>query len=372
MSETTTDNSRRRRIAIVGRSRDVLETYCGSLAGFALAHGREVLCCAPGFPSGKASEGVLAGTMLSGVAADSDDPRSFAGAETRKALAQTLDDWRPDIVLACGTAPLASLPAGRRNEGMARACLLIPEDDHAPRTETWLRRWPLMRRLSGCNLVLVSDHALAEALMASRLGQEGTRVVVTPGRGCATGTIPPVDLPTLADGLRIVLLDDGCDEAFLASFTTAAEKLSPRSAASRFIVAREALYATAGHDAADGEGPVSTQTYQPGNEAAVIREAHVIVQGRAAAPYPFAFLTALATGRPVIARDTPAMREAVDEVVNGILVDGDQPAALTKAIEMVLRRPDLLVSMARASRAKAERKFDSAIVNAVILAAIDA
>ncbi len=367
-SQTSVANPR---VAFVGRSREALETYGGSLVQYTLGQSSAVLCVAPGFPLGQAREGVLAGAILSDLAADPDDARSFASSAARRSLASTLSDWQPDIVVACGTAALDALGRRRRRSGPFTACILTPEDDQAVKTGSWLRPWPLPRRLGGCDAVFVNNHELARALEDGQRGARGTRIIVTPGRGPVVAALENCPLPALDNGLSFVLFDDGRDEAFLAAFRSAAEAISSRSDQAKFVIAREALYATASDEPGDGGG-ATVRTYEPGSEHTVIRDAHVIVQGRAATPYPFAFLTALAAGRPVIARDTPALRDAVDEVVNGILISGDEPRALTKAVGALLRRPDLLASMARASRAKAQRRFDAAVINRDILAALQA
>ena len=76
----------------------------------------------------------------------------------------------------------------------------------------------------------------------------------------------------------------------------------------------------------------------------------------------------LTRGRPVIASALAGCRDAVDERVNGILVAPGDTAALSAAIESVLKRPDLIPAMSRASRLKAERRFDVAEVNRSVLA----
>ena len=73
---------------------------------------------------------------------------------------------------------------------------------------------------------------------------------------------------------------------------------------------------------------------------------------------------ALAAGRPVIVADIPGSRETVDERVNGCLVEPGNAGELAGAMESFLKRPDLIPAMARASRLKAERKFDVRDVNA--------
>jgi glycosyltransferase involved in cell wall biosynthesis len=78
-------------------------------------------------------------------------------------------------------------------------------------------------------------------------------------------------------------------------------------------------------------------------------------------------LEALAMGRPVITTNAPGCRDTVDERVNGCLVSPGDPAALAAAMQTFLKRPDLIPHLARASRAKAERRFDATAVNATLI-----
>jgi glycosyltransferase involved in cell wall biosynthesis len=77
-------------------------------------------------------------------------------------------------------------------------------------------------------------------------------------------------------------------------------------------------------------------------------------------------LEALACGRPIITTDIPGCRETVDVRVNGLLIPPRDTDALAAAICNVIDRPELLASMARASRLKAERLFDVREVNALL------
>ena len=68
--------------------------------------------------------------------------------------------------------------------------------------------------------------------------------------------------------------------------------------------------------------------------------------------------TALAVVRPVLVTDAACHRDFVDGGSNGWLVPGCDAVALTAGMTAVLKRPDLLAGMARASRMKAERRLD--------------
>jgi glycosyltransferase involved in cell wall biosynthesis len=74
---------------------------------------------------------------------------------------------------------------------------------------------------------------------------------------------------------------------------------------------------------------------------------------------PMAILEAMATGRAIVAGDAPGCRSVVEDGVNGILVPPGAPAALAVAMEQFLEDPSLVVSMGHASRARAERLYDS-------------
>jgi glycosyltransferase involved in cell wall biosynthesis len=81
-------------------------------------------------------------------------------------------------------------------------------------------------------------------------------------------------------------------------------------------------------------------------------------------------LTALASGRPVIATRGPGRTLLIDEHVNGCLVAPCDGGELSAAVQLLARRPELLAAMGRASRLKAERQLDARPINGVLLAAL--
>ncbi|MBI1383794.1 MAG: glycosyltransferase [Rhizobiales bacterium] len=85
--------------------------------------------------------------------------------------------------------------------------------------------------------------------------------------------------------------------------------------------------------------------------------AHVFVLPARLDQVPEVAVEALAVGRPIVATDVPAHRVLVDEPVNGVFVAPNDVAALADGMAYCLRRPDLVASMSRASRTKAERLF---------------
>ena len=82
---------------------------------------------------------------------------------------------------------------------------------------------------------------------------------------------------------------------------------------------------------------------------------------------PRSVLEAMAMGRAIITTNMPGCRETVSQGVNGYLVPTHDPEALATAMERFIRNSDLVVEMGRASRKKAEEKFDVRVVNNLIL-----
>jgi len=73
---------------------------------------------------------------------------------------------------------------------------------------------------------------------------------------------------------------------------------------------------------------------------------------------PKVLIEAAACGRPVITTDHPGCRDAIEPGITGLLVPVRDPKALASAIQELINDPERCISMGRAGRALAERKFD--------------
>ena len=98
---------------------------------------------------------------------------------------------------------------------------------------------------------------------------------------------------------------------------------------------------------------------------------HVFVLPARGDAIPHALIEAIAMGRPVITSTSRGCRVVVREAGNGLLVPPGDAGALAGAMARLLQRPDLIPSMARASRQLAESQFDSRRINALLLSALD-
>lgn len=98
---------------------------------------------------------------------------------------------------------------------------------------------------------------------------------------------------------------------------------------------------------------------------------HVFVLPARGDAIPHSLIEAIAMGRPVITSTARGCRVAVRNGSNGALVPMGDASALAAAMARLLLRPDLIPSMARASRKLAETQFDSRRISERLIAALD-
>jgi glycosyltransferase involved in cell wall biosynthesis len=104
-----------------------------------------------------------------------------------------------------------------------------------------------------------------------------------------------------------------------------------------------------------------------------INRVHCVVLPSYREGTPRSLLEGAAMGRPLIATDVPGCREVVEHGVNGWLCQARDAADLARyMIKMMNTNDATLQMMATASRSKAERQFDEAIVVGRYLKAINA
>ncbi|QQQ30507.1 glycosyltransferase family 4 protein [Chryseobacterium indoltheticum] len=99
------------------------------------------------------------------------------------------------------------------------------------------------------------------------------------------------------------------------------------------------------------------------NMVQIYQDSHIVILPSYREGMPKTLIEACAVGRPIITTDAIGCRECVDEGVNGFKVPVYSIKELADAIEKLLLHPDLIKTMGRESRLKAEKEFD---VNQVI------
>ena len=291
-----------------------------------------------------------------------------------KTLKEILQDWQPDCVLGYGANALTFSAAAAKRAGVRRVvslCNELPDflkpivEDGGQPTRAAFRR---ALGLSDCVIFHNSDHP--RAIQEQQLMAADKKVVVVAGRGVDVETQDVADLPDLSDGLVFVMVSRFDAVRGVLDFVQAARRVSGHAKSAKFVLAGQPGRDDINLAALGFKGPQFEVIAGDVDLRTVLSRGHVCVHPSHAEGMPPAVLEALALGRPIITTDGPGCRETVDETVNGYLVQRGDVGALTAAMDALLKRPDLIPAMARASRLKAERRFDVRQVNAALIDAL--
>jgi glycosyltransferase involved in cell wall biosynthesis len=197
-------------------------------------------------------------------------------------------------------------------------------DVELARRAPWAARWVLRR----ARLVLAASEFLAEE--ARRLGAHEVRVIPT-----------GVDLPpTIEDP------DDPPHVLF-------AGRLSPEKGVEDFLRATEGM-----RRVVVGSGPVHVPEgvgpVPPAKLGSYYERAAVVCVPSRREGYGMVAREAMAYGRPVVATRVGGLVDAVDDDVNGLLVDR---SGLRLAVQRLLAEPALRSRLGKAAREKAQREW---------------
>jgi glycosyltransferase involved in cell wall biosynthesis len=381
-----------KRVAVVAPDLASLQRLRGDLLAAMVAARHRVLCLVPdvgGKPSKpadvaaaaarKAQRDELAKALSVDIATypmQPGRPGLFGESGALKSLVGQLTEYRPHLVLGYGPkSMLLAMRAGAKAKIGRRVALVSSlgpafETDSTPHW-TWRRLYT--KGLAAAHAVIFHNGEDQRRLAKLGMLPKQLELHTVTGAGVDLERFPVQPLPPLSgtggQGLVFLLLGRTDAVKGVAEFKEAAKALAERSPHSRFIVAGPA------GDAAAALSPTAGSTLELIGDVADVRpllaQAHVVVVPSYAEGMSRVALEALASGRPLITSDIAGARETVDERVNGVLVAPRDVKALTAAMESFLKRPDLIPSMARASRLKAERRFDVRTVNAKILKVLD-
>lgn len=296
-------------------------------------------------------------------------PRSLSDRNAVRALSQVLSEWRAHAVLGWGgkAAALAAL-AGRRAD-VARTVMFMDglADAVGSGDPSWAWRW-LLRPALGAATTLVTTTAPDRHLLARRgLATVATPVLALPPASVRLDRTAVMPLP----GSHPLTLLALCGNEAAGGATTLVEALASLPAEQRpaVVLAGPAVEdpGAVPRDRLAASG-VSFTSDTLIDTATALARSHAVIDLSPRAGNPVGLARALACGRPIIASDVPGNRELVDAKVNGLLFDPADAASLAIALRSFTRRAELLPAMARAARAKAERRLDSRDVDGRIIA----
>jgi glycosyltransferase involved in cell wall biosynthesis len=268
---------------------------------------------------------------------------------------------------------LAALAAARLRD--VRSVTLVSQLPPAllggPGKPGWSWRRLLRLGLEATHAAVFHNSEAARRLAELGLLPDGLDVRLVDGGGVDLAHFSAEPLPPIDDGPTFVMIAALAESKGVREFCAAAAQVRAMAPAARFILV--------GPDAA-GPGAIDRIALAAAAGATVdivaeqadirpwLARAHAFVLPSHAEGLSRTLLEALATGRPVIASNIPGCREAVDERINGVLVPPGDAGALAAAMLGLLRRSEQLPIMARASRLKAERRFDARVVNRELMA----
>ena len=284
-----------------------------------------------------------------------DDWRTIA------AVKSALTAWAPDTVVAYGGQSMVHGALAAKGAGAERIILVIdalPEHRFADQLGPGeMPVWRYGQALRACHHAIFYSHADVALLRKLAVVPPSLPVSVLPGFGVALEGKGESPLPPLADGIVFLMVAALEQRHGVREYCAAAARVRKRAPNTRIVLAGMGQTTGPGAvDAAELAACADVEFHEDVSARPELLEAcHVFVYPSVADGMPQPVLDAMAAGRPLIVADVPGCRAAVDERVNGCLFEPRNAEALAEAMESYLKRPDLIPSMARASRAKAER-----------------
>lgn len=369
------------RVAIIAEDQAALAGPQAALIQALLAGGADVMALYPdsehrGPPPGEPQAGDGPGQLtFARFRLDDSEHLPFRWRSAVTSLPALLADWQPTTVFASGPRTAAHGAIAGRASG-ARQVILMAGGLVRPAGGDGMRRgWiggELQRRrrvqaIRASDLVVLGSASDCDALLADRSLSHTQRRLVLAGPGIDIAAFPELPLPSIAGGLGLLMTVAGTDSPEAAHVIAAAALVQARAPNARLVLAaldQTGSRADAGSGFAVFGGPGSTAASSRGTIANVHAVVHWCVDGRV----PSLVIEAMSQGRPIVLADGDADEIAVRDGENGLIVRPASPEALAAAVLGLLKRPDLLPRMARASRARAVAHFDERSIAAKLLA----
>lgn len=363
------------RVALVASSgRDLLDLAAPLVTRLAALRHKPICLAADLDPAiGRALSGLGAEIGILQLPAGGLNP--FYEFRARRQATAALKAHHPHTILAYDLAAASCVAPLARRAGCDRLVAALatigePEPGTADGISTGVER-QLRQLATAATRIVVSSATDARALRALDF-LAAIPVEVSPQRGVDLGAVPARPLPSSSGALQFIADASSLTGGDLATLTDAMARVARQEPSARLVIAGAfgrdvdpALVA-----ALLAKAPSTTLAERDGALVGAIASAHAYVHAAAGPGLPSALLAALACGRAVVASDVGGAREAVDQVVNGILAKPGDGRALAEAMLGIVRRRDILAALGDASRRKAERRFDATSVNAALLGAL--
>lgn len=370
-----------RTVVIVGPSAATLAVTAGSMIHALSSRGNAVICFTPAV-----DEPAL--EVLARLRAEVHDLPSFqqgfsplADQRSLLSLTRAFRRIRPDVV--AGYSPKGAMLAALagRIAGVPHIVSMVGElgrgFEEAPERASKARRQMQKSLLSFA--FRLSDTAVFfneenhKLLQRHRLLPANLRQFPMNGSGIDLRYFPQTPLPSLDRGVMFLFAGPLDRRLGIMEFCEAARRLQTKQGRYKCLVAGPEMRGPHGFPLADLKRYRDFVQYLGPHRdpRPLIARTHVFVLPARGDAIPQALIEAIAMGRPVITSTSRGCRVAVREGGNGMIVPAGDASALAAAMARLLLRPDLIPSMARASRELAEAQFDVRRINAQLLGALD-
>lgn len=356
-----------RRVAVAGGSGQQLWRLRGGLIGAIRANRHGVTCFAPGFSDDSEAEFDRLGVERRILAPEEPGFHFFGERRRVIALEHDFEALRPHVVLAvCGDDGLRAVKAAKRAK-VEQVIALVSEVPGKGLNEALLK--VTAKTLERADLAVFHNAEDPKTLKSRGMLPADLKYVIVPGGGVDLAHHQVQPLPPLGDGLVFLMIARLDRVKGVLDFCEAARIVKSRAPSARFRLAGAAGEGSTGVSVAAVKAFGDCVEYLGALDDVrpALGGCHVYVYPSLCEGMPRSVLEAMAAGRPIITTNVAGCRDTVDERINGCLVTPSDPNALAAAIESFLKRPDLIPPIARASRTKAERRFDERDVQATLL-----
>jgi glycosyltransferase involved in cell wall biosynthesis len=365
-----------KRIAVVCGAGEPLQLLRRSLLPEIAGRGHRILVVAPEFTAADihALDGMDAERTV--FAGHDSGFKLLADWKAIGALKTILTGWAPHTVFGCGAKTMIYAALAARGAGAERVVLLadtLPENRFTGTLAAdEMPAWRYSQAMRAADEAIFCNRDDLGLLKRLGIVPSGLRTEVVAGGGIDLQSNGAIALPPLDDGLVFLMVAELDRRRGVIEYCEAARDLRERAPHCRFLLAGSPGEGSLGLAAEDilAFAPAVEYLGPAQDIRSLLNLSHVFVYPSHGEGMPQPVLEAMAAGRPIVTTDVAGCRDTVDDRVNGCFAEPRDARSLATAMESFLKRPDLIPSIARASRAKAERFCSIDTVNRSLLTAL--
>ena len=365
-----------KRVAIVCAPGEPLQLLRSSLLAEITARRHRLLVVAPEFDTADIHALDEMGAERAVFSGQPNGLKLFADWKAISALKGILAGWAPHIVFGCGAKPMIYAALAAKGTGVDRVVLLVnPLPEHrfsGALAADEMPAWRYSQAMRMADEVVFCNRDDLSLLRRLGILPSTLPAIVVPGAGVDLEQHGILPLPPLGQGLVFLMIAELDRRKGIVEYCEAARDLRERAPNCRFLLAGAPSNGSLsmGPDDVAGYGPAIEYLGPAEDVRGLLAASHVFVYPSHGEGMPQPILEAMAAGRPIVTTNVAGCRETVDDRVNGCFADVRDSRSLCAAMESLLKRPDLIPPIARASRAKAERFCSVETVNRSLLAAL--